>query len=129
MKLRQGGFFLIEAMVAVLIFAFGILGMVALAGKAVGAQGDSRYRTVAAALADEIASEIALRVDRTNEATIQSTVINFQHHPTGAPAGCNFTGSASTDAKVLAWAAKAHTVGPGLPGLPGAGANSQQIVV
>ena len=53
---RQGGFFLIEAMVAILIFALGILGLVAMGGTAVSSQSDAQYRTEAAGLADSIAS-------------------------------------------------------------------------
>ena len=41
----QGGFFLIEAMVAILIFALGILGLVAMGGTAVSSQSDAQYRT------------------------------------------------------------------------------------
>ena len=61
----QGGFFLIEAMVAILIFALGILGLVAMGGTAVSSQSDAQYRTEASSLADAIAGEIALGIDRT----------------------------------------------------------------
>ena len=44
---RQRGFFLIEAMVAMLIFALGILGLVAMGGTAVASQSDAQYRTEA----------------------------------------------------------------------------------
>ncbi|MGH8798299.1 MAG: type IV pilus modification protein PilV [Caldimonas sp.] len=130
MATNQKGFLLIEAMVAVLIFSLGVLGMVAMSGTAVSAQSDSRYRTMASSLADEIASKIALSVDRTNDTTLLTSVLTFQHQATEVvPGSCIFSGGASLDPQVIAWAAKAHTVGAGLPGLPGASATSQQIVV
>ena len=60
----QGGFFLIEAMVAILIFALGILGLVAMGGAAVSSQSDAQYRTEASSLADAIAGEIAIGINR-----------------------------------------------------------------
>jgi type IV pilus assembly protein PilV len=129
MKKIQTGFLLIEAMVAVLIFALGILGMVAMGSTSVSAQSDARYRTAAANLADEIASKIALNVDRTSSATMQASVINFQHQPGPGIDNCTFTGAASGQAAVVTWAAKTYTVGAGLPGLPGSDATHQQILV
>jgi type IV pilus assembly protein PilV len=129
MKKVETGFFLIEAMVAVLIFALGILGMVAMGSAAVGAQSDARYRTDAEALTDEMASTIALSVDRSSDAALQASVLTFQHQPTGAPASCAFSGAPSAVASVGIWAGRAYTVGAGLPGLPGADATEQQILV
>lgn len=129
MKKAQTGFFLIEAMVAVLILALGILGMVAMGSTAVASQSDARYRTDAASLAEEIAGVIALNVDRTTDASIQTTVATFQHLPTGAAANgsCAFSGAPSGVLDVTNWATKAYT--PSLGGLPGADATNQQIVV
>ena len=42
-------------MVAILIFALGILGLVAMGGTAVTTQSDAQYRTEASSLADAIA--------------------------------------------------------------------------
>lgn len=129
MKKSEAGFFLIEAMVAVLIFALGILGMVAMGTAAVSAQSDARYRTAAEALTDEMASQIALSVDRSSDAALQASVLTFQHQPTGLPASCAFSGPLSGVASVGTWAGRAYTVGAGLPGLPGADATEQQILV
>src|SRR5436190_10013246 len=65
----QRGFFLIEAMVAILIFALGILGLVAMGGTAVSSQSDAQYRTEASSLADAIAAQIALGIVRTDDAS------------------------------------------------------------
>ena len=61
---QQSGFFLVEAMVALLIFALGILGLVAMGGTAVSTQSDAQYRTVASSLADAIAGQLALGINR-----------------------------------------------------------------
>ena len=88
----QGGFFLIEAMVAILIFALGILGLVAMGGTAVSSQSDAQYRTEASSLADAIAGEVALGIDRTSDANKAASLLNFAHQanppPTTAPAPC-----------------------------------------
>jgi type IV pilus assembly protein PilV len=121
----QQGFFLLEALIAILIFSLGILGMVAMGGAAITATADAQSRTDAARLADEIASKISLNVDRTSVATIAASLDPFQHQPGGA--NCAFTGNASANNMVLNWVDEVRTVGPGLPGLPGASATSQQI--
>ena len=132
----QGGFFLIEAMVAILIFALGILGLVAMGGTAVSSQSDAQYRTEAAGLADSIASEIALSITRTDEASKQTTLAAFAHQPDPpptAPGTCVFdtsgaiTATATTQGVVnlLNRAANLTTS----PGMPGAGAEQQQIFI
>jgi type IV pilus assembly protein PilV len=131
----QGGFFLIEAMVAILIFALGILGLVAMGGTAVSSQSDAQYRTEASSLADAIAGEIALGIDRTSEVTKAATLTAFAHQPTplptASPAPCSFAGAAIDGvarpgvAAILARAANAASA----PGMPGATAANQQIFV
>ena len=134
---RDGGFFLIEAMVAILIFALGILGLVAMGGTAVSSQSDAQYRTEASSLADSIASEIALSITRTDEATKAATLAQFAHQPapppTTSPAPCVFdtagaiTANATTQGVVnlLNRAANATTS----PGMPGASPEQQQIFI
>ena len=131
---RQGGFFLIEAMVAILIFALGILGLVAMGGTAVSSQSDAQYRTEASSLADAIAGEIALGIDRTTEATKLATLANFAHQPTPAPttvpAPCAFAGGAINPVAAPGVASLLDRAGnvlaPGVPGLPRATAANQQ---
>lgn len=131
----QGGFFLIEAMVAILIFALGILGLVAMGGTAVSSQSDAQYRTEASSLADAIAGEIALGIDRTSEATKAATLASFAHQPNPAPttipAPCGFAGTALTNATaptVFALLNRAAN-GTATPGMPGATAANQQIFI
>jgi type IV pilus assembly protein PilV len=118
---REHGVMLIEAMVAILIFSLGILGLVALGGQAVGAQSDAQYRTEASGLADAIAGEIAVNVDRTNNgANIAASLPAFSHR--GGGANCAFAGADAVNPRVLALVARAGA-------LPGATAAQQQIMV
>jgi type IV pilus assembly protein PilV len=133
---RQGGFFLIEAMVAILIFALGILGLVAMGGTAVSSQSDAQYRTEASSLADAIAGEVALGIDRTSEASKAATLAAFAHQPTPVPSTtpppCAFAGAAinpATSPGVKALLDRAANLTPATPGLPGATAANQQIFI
>ena len=132
---QQRGFLVIEALVAILIFSLGILGLVAMGSTAIGAQSDARFRTDAAALADEIANQMAVLAARdTNpipfgqpDLVLQASLLTFARLPVGAagPAGCPFTGAAGNPV-VTAWAA---SVVNGPRRLPGATVTSQQIIV
>lgn len=127
MKQQQNGFFLIEAMIAILIFSLGILGMVGMGSTAIASQSDARFRTDAANLANDIASYIQLNADRASLVALQTSLNGFQHQASGA--NCAFSGAASADVGVLSWLDKVVTVGPGLPGLPGTTSGTQQILV
>ncbi len=123
----ERGFFLIEALIALLIFTLGILGMIGMGATAVGAQSDARYRSDAATLADEIAGYIQLNADRSTLVNLQASLNSFQHQPGGA--NCVFNGAPSGDPGLLTVLNKVVTVGPGLPGLPGTNAATQQILI
>jgi type IV pilus modification protein PilV len=123
----QSGFFLIEALVAILIFSLGILGMVAIGGTAMGAQTDARYRSDAAALADEMASAIVMNVARNSAAAFTASLLTFQHRPGGA--NCNFNGANSAEPNTVAWLARVGNQGVNLPGLPNAAVGNQQILI
>lgn len=122
---KQSGFFLIEALLSILIFSLGILGMVAINARAIEARADAEYRTDAARFADDIVSEIALNVDRSSAATLQTSLATFAHQPTGTACG-GFSGSQSASAVVTAWLGR---VTAATTGLPGAVSTGQQIVV
>ena len=125
MRKQQGGFFLIEALVAILIFSLGILGMISMGSAAIAGQTDAQVRTDAATFADELAGQIALSVNRlTDDAATSASLAPFAHHPT--PGGyCTFGGAASADPVVTAWLGR--LTGPG--GLPGATAARQSIAI
>lgn len=121
----QRGVFLLEALVAILIFSLGILGMVAMGGVAIAAHGDAQYRTEAAAYAQEMAAEIALAMS-SNGAANATTLPNFVHQPVSG-GSCVFAGGASSDARVTAWVKRVTGETDAKKGLPGSTDVSQQI--
>lgn len=121
----QSGFFLIEALLSILIFSLGILGMVAINARAIEARADAEYRTDAARFADEIVSQIALNVDRSSPTNMQTSLATFAHQPTNPDCGLNGS-TLSSNAIVTTWLGR---VTAATTGLPGAVSTGQQIVV
>jgi len=95
---RQPGFALIEVLVAVLLFAIGILGLVGLQASMMQAQTDSKVRADAANLVDELSAVMWGEIGN------QNTISNLSAFTTG---GC------SGNAACNAWLAK---LGKTLPG-------------
>jgi type IV pilus assembly protein PilV len=122
----EQGFFLLEALIAILIFSLGVLGMVALGTVAISAQNDAQYRTEAANFASDIASEMQLTVGRVSFVNANNVSMNvvdatelasFEHLPGGpTDTPCGFSGSASTNAVVTAWLDRLTAAKTGLPG-------------
>jgi type IV pilus assembly protein PilV len=128
MKTRsEAGMMLIEALIALLVFSLGILGMVAMGGSAIGAQSDARYRTDAARFADDIASRMAVGVDRASVATLEASLSAYGHQPGGS--NCAFSGTASTETAVQDWVKDVRGQTTGVRGLPSTTAATQQIAV
>lgn len=132
-KQSQQGMFLIEALVAILLLAVGILGMVGMSTLATAAQSDAEYRTLAASVAGKIAQEAWLSVDRVTGATpadratsLRTTLETFRHQPGGD--NCAFTGDVATNPVATAWVTAATTAGDPTH-LPGATTSMQQIRV
>lgn len=121
---RQSGFSLIEALVAILIFSIGILGMAGLQARAIRLSTDAKNRADAAFLANQLIGQLSVA----NPANLG----NFAHHPSGS--GCDpsapnsIGGAASTDATVQAWLAQLAAVLPGFDAATPA-ASRQQITV
>lgn len=86
------GIALIEALMAIVIFSFGVLGLVSLQANAIKNAGDSKFRADAGYLASQIISQ--MWVDRSN--------IDDYVHFTGGSA-CTFTGTAATSSNVTSW--------------------------
>jgi type IV pilus assembly protein PilV len=129
---RQHGVMLIEALVGILIFAIGILAMIAMQATAIRATQDARYRTEAVNYANDLLSKIVVNVDRTNPATLQASLLGFQHQPTTS-ANCDYSGSASASPVVMDWAelvtgTSGLTPPPRLP-LPGTDDSKVQVLV
>jgi type IV pilus assembly protein PilV len=55
---RQTGSYLLEALIAILIFSFGVLGLIGLLGSSIRVTNDARYRSEAANLASAMIAEM-----------------------------------------------------------------------
>lgn len=122
---QQRGMLLIEVLVALLLFVLGILGLVGAMGYTQSAQTDARFRSDAAQLAGDIVQNIRLNADRSTAVNFNNSLKSFEHLPAGTD--CTFTGAASAQPVVTAWAASVST--NAATRLPGATAAMQQIVV
>ena len=110
---RERGIALVEAMIALIIFSFGIIGLLGVQANAVKIVLASKTRADAGNLADEIMG--LMWADRQNLAS-------YAHHPNGNVA-CAPSGPASANSTVTTWLAELNTR------LPGAQATLQQISV
>jgi type IV pilus assembly protein PilV len=112
---RQSGSYLLEGLIAILIFSFGILGLIGLLGSSIRITNDARYRTEAANLAGAMIADMW---------TMTATEMDTQF------------GSGGT--KLAAWQAKAATLLPSASGAnapqvdltqPGLSSQSRTVVV
>ena len=129
---KQDGVMLIEALIGILIFAIGILALIAMQATAIRATQDARYRTEAVNYANDLLNQIMVNVDRTNPASLQTSLGTFQHQTTTA-GGCSFSGGPSNNAVVTDWAQLVTGTGtvtppPRLP-LPGTTPAMVQVLV
>jgi type IV pilus assembly protein PilV len=104
---QQEGVILLEALIGILIFSFGILALVAMQAISVSNVSNSRYRTEAAFLANEIIGEAW--VDR---GANYANLVNF-----------NVSSGSATYATTQAWVTKVNTM------LPGTAANPPDIAI
>ena len=122
-------------MVAILIFALGILGLVAMGGTAVSSQSDAQYRTEASSLADAIAGEIAVGIDRTSEATKAATAGRLRPPAEPAPRRCRRRACSPAQRSIASAARRGGADRPcrertaGVPVCPGATLANQQIFI
>lgn len=123
----QSGFMLLEALLGILIFSMGILAMVGMQAAAISAATDAQYRSEAASLANQIVSRAWVNIDRTTDATAQTSLNTFRYNTTGAD--CNFSGGAvdATNTVLSSWVDAVTTTAS--TRLPGAAASMQQITV
>jgi type IV pilus assembly protein PilV len=126
----QSGIALVEALVAVLLFVIGVLGMVGALSQSLVYEADAEFRNQATKVASEMMNTIWLNVDRTSDAATIASLTSFVNLPT-TDSNCSFSGNASTNALVTAWA---HDIVDGVAGdvtarLPGATYAMQQILV
>ncbi len=113
---EQQGSILLEALIAILIFTFGLLGLIGIQASAVGLSIDAKYRADAAYLANQIVSQMWL--DRAN-------MDSYAHHATGN--ACSPTGAASANTKVHNGTTSGSWTYQVSRSLPGATEGKQQI--
>lgn len=89
-----GGFVLLDAMIAILIFSFGILGMVALQSSAIHLTSNANYRMTAAMLADQIIAQ--MWTDPTNVANNGYATGGTQYNNWVKSITCTSTSPSST---------------------------------
>lgn len=121
--------FLIEAVVALLLFMLGVLGMVGLSAQAVSTQSDAEYRTLAAQWASQLAQQAWVNVDRvsgvdraTRAASVANSLNTFRHRA-DVDACAGGSAATSTNAVVMGWVAAVQDAQHG--GLPGTGTMQQ----
>jgi type IV pilus assembly protein PilV len=124
---------LLEALIGILLFSIGILAMVAMQAASVNTVADAQYRIEAVNAANRVLSQMWVNVDRSNDTTLQNSLLAFEHQTTGAPESCAFGGAPATNAAVTAWVNLVTTGtadGSGSkPLLPGTTGAMQQIDV
>lgn len=92
---RQAGFALIEALISILLFSVGVLGIVALQAKALQFSVDSEDRSRAALFANQIVSQMwAQKSTSLDPAIIRSWQAQISASSSGLPSG---SGSISVD--------------------------------
>lgn len=72
---KQGGFMLLEALISILIFSVGVLGLIALQTFAVNSASDAKYRSDAGLLAENLVGQmwVSNRTTTSLQATFSST--------------------------------------------------------
>lgn len=110
-KTIQSGSVLLEAMIAILIFSFGVLGIVGLQANMISGAAESKYRNEASFFVNRLLGEMAA-ADRSSAAALATFA---------SPAGTRFT----------EWlnAINNTNLSTGLLGLPGAAANPPTVTI
>lgn len=106
---KQGGLILIESLMAVAIFSFGILALISMQAIAIKQASDAKLRADASYLAGQIISQ--MWADRANLA-------NYRHYVNGSD--CVFTGTTAASANVTTWLGDSTKKGTVIGALPNA---------
>jgi type IV pilus assembly protein PilV len=127
MRNSQRGVFLLEVLIAIVIFAIGILAMISMQAVSIAAQNDSQYRAEAEHLIDQLTSQMRMAVahDTTTGNVDATSFATFAHQAT-TTSRCNYTGAVSTVGFIEDWINTAKgfasdgttkIAGKGLPGV------------
>lgn len=130
------GFMLIESLVAMAIFAVGILALVGLQARMTAHMGDAKYRAEAALLVDQLIGTMWADAHGGpwNPSHVPAFVNNlpaYNHYPSvpDSTQPCVLNGAASANPNVVAWLGSATQIGSVLNVLPNAAANRVRISV
>lgn len=116
---RERGMSLIEVLISVLLFAFGVLALVGLQATSISYSRDAKYRADAAFLSEQIIG--AMWADS------RSNLASYAHNVSGT--NCSFSGGASSNTAVTSWIGASDTAGTVLGSLPGTASSNLQIIV
>lgn len=100
----QRGVFLLEVLIAIAIFAVGILAMISMQAVSIAAQNDSQYRAEAEHLIDQLTAQMRITVahDPTTGNVNSTSFAGFAHQST-TDSQCVFSGTASTSTVITDW--------------------------
>ena len=136
LRTSQHGIFLVEAMIAVFVFAVGVLSMISMQAVAIAAQNTTQFRAEAEHLIDQLIGQIRMSVshDTATGNIVGSSFTAFAHQATTA-ANCSFSGAAATNTIVTDWVntvrgldgAGVAITGKGLPGVTDARVQVQAV--
>lgn len=113
---QEHGLVLIENLVAVVIFAIGVLGFIGLQAASMKASGDAKYRADAAFMASTLLGRMATDIPN---------LVQYANNSNGGAIAANCTPATdlSANANVTDWTATLAAT------LPGASAERQQIII
>ena len=125
---RETGVLLIEALIGILLFMIGVLGLIGLQATTIATAADAQYRGEAEALAAQLITQMWLNADRSSTANLATSVNSFRYNTTTGST-CSFSGGAadSTNTTLSNWVTSV-TSGSGTF-LPGATTAMQQVLV
>ena len=109
LRTSQRGVFLIEVLIALVVFAIGILSMISMQAVSMAAQNDSQYRAEAGHMIDQLTGQIRISVghDVTTGDVDPASLAAFAHQPASVPTpntGCPVAaGTPSTSTVVTDW--------------------------
>src|SRR5690606_11792903 len=142
-KLHQGGFTLLESLIAILVFAIAMLGMIGAQASGAQVTSDARYRTEAAAAADELLArmQIAPRATVVADFTTGGALFDLwlqervQADEVGLPAGdatvqfSSVAGDPLTVRIVVTWVPPRHRVRDGTGAISAMTETRQHVTV
>jgi type IV pilus modification protein PilV len=124
---RVSGFSLVETLVAFLLFAIGVLALLAMYAQAIGSVSDTQQRSDAALYTNELLNTIWTQVQRDNTGSIvPASIARFAYQPQGDKCG-EFAGASEEATVVKPWLQRLVAEKTGLPGAGESG--MQQILV